>query len=389
VIERERLLTPAFVLASIAHLLHGLSFFLHLHLPGFLTKLGADETEIGVIFGATALTAILARPWIGRTMDLSGRQIIIRTGGVLTTVVCVLYLFVDRLGPLAYLARVGHGLGEAMLFSAFFAYASDIVPESRRIQGIALFGVSGLLPISLGGLLGDFILEVADYSTLFATSAVCSLLAFLMSLLLKDVAKPSDQEPPRGLWAAVRQRDLLPLWFTGTVFATAITATMTFMKTFVLERGVGSVGMFFAAYTFAAIALRVLWGSLPERVGPKRVLIPAMGVTAIGFVVLAGAESATSIVVAGVLCGVGHGYTFPILLGLVVTRARRSERGAALAVFTALFDLGILVGSPLFGMLIEAAGYGAMFTSAAILVACGALVFALWDHRTAAGVTPA
>jgi MFS family permease len=377
----ERLLTPAFALASASHLLHGLSFFLHLHLPGFLHDKGASETEIGLLFGVTALTAIVARPFIGRTMDVRGRRVVIRAGGMLTVVVCAMYLFVDRIGPLAYLARIGHGVGEAMLFSALFAYASDIVPASKRIQGIGLFGVSGLLPISLGGVLGDVILSFAGYRELFATSLGCSVVALLLSLPLRDVARPPHEDAPRGLWAAVTARELLPLWFCGTVFAT----TSTFLKTYVLEQGVGSVGLYFTAYSGAAIALRVLLGSLPERLGPKRVLYPSMAATAIGFMVLAHAGSDAEVALAGVLSGLGHGYTFPILLGLVVNRSKSSERGAALSVFTALFDLGILVGSPVLGAVIEASGYGAMFTVAAAIAVVGGIVFALWDHAAVDG----
>jgi predicted MFS family arabinose efflux permease len=77
---------------------------------------------------------------------------------------------------------------------------------------------------------------------------------------------------------------------------------------------------------------------------------------------------------------IGHCFTFPILLGLVVTRARAAERGAAMSLFTALFDGGVLVGGPTLGALIRFADYPAIFTSAAALVATGAAVLAIWDR---------
>jgi predicted MFS family arabinose efflux permease len=69
---------------------------------------------------------------------------------------------------------------------------------------------------------------------------------------------------------------------------------------------------------------------------------------------------------------------------MVVHRARASERGAALAIFTALFDAGTLVGGPLLGFVIRIAGYPYMFATAAALVAAGALGLALFDQRKAA-----
>ncbi|HKE17757.1 MAG TPA: MFS transporter [Kofleriaceae bacterium] len=374
-----RLLTAAFALASLSNFLHSLSFNLYLHLSGFLAQLGASEVEIGVIFGVTAATAIAVRPAMGRAMDTRGIRLVIVAGGALNTLVCALYTTVTALGPLLYAVRIVHGVAEAMLFASLFAFAAEIVPPARRIEGIALFGASGMLPVGLGGLLGDLLLHGGSYGPLFTVSFAFALVALLLSLPLRD--PPRDPgPPPRGIAAALFQRDLVPLWLSGAAFATALAAHFTFLKTFVLASGTGSVGLFFSAYSGAAIALRVGCGKLPERVGPKRALYPAMVSMFVGQCVLAVASGSASVAVAGVLCGLGHGFAFPILLALVVTRARPTERGAALAIYTALFDAGILAGGPLLGAVIAAAGYRAMFFTAAGLVATAAAVLAVLDR---------
>ena len=51
-----------------------------------------------------------------------------------------------------------------------------------------------------------------------------------------------------------------------------------------------------------------------------------------------------------------------------------------MAIFTALFDTGVLVGGPIFGLVIGAAGYPPMFALAAIVVLVGSAVFAYWDR---------
>ncbi|HWM86998.1 MAG TPA: MFS transporter [Kofleriaceae bacterium] len=378
--SRPRLITRVFVLASLANFLHSLSFYLYLHLPGFLKGLGASELQIGVIFGVTAATAIAARPVMGRAMDTRGIRLVILAGGVVNTVVCGLYLTLSELGPWLYLVRILHGVGEAMLFASLFGYAAAIVPPSRRIEGIALFGVSGMLPMGLGGLIGDVLLARGGYGDLFGASFVFSLVALLLSLPMYDPPRAGGP-PPRGIAAAIAQRDLVPLWLAGGVFATALAAHFTFLKTFVIDRGAGSVGLFFTAYSAAAIALRISLGRLPERIGPKRALLPALGAMAVGQILLAFASSSAMVAVAGVLCGLGHGFAFPILLGMVVSRARPSERGAALAIYTALFDAGILAGGPLLGLVISTAGYAAMFSTAAGLVAVSAIILIAWDRR--------
>lgn len=379
--SQDRLFTAAFVGCALANFLQGLAFNLYLHFPGFLHGLGADEMRIGLLFGVTSIVAVLARPPVGRAMDSLGRRRMILAGGLLNIVVCSLYTTVASLGPWVYLVRSLHGVSEAILFTAFFALAADIIPESRRTEGLAIYGVSGMLPISLGGLLGDVILARFDYAWLFGSSALLAAASLLLSVPLREPARSAPQLPNRGFFAALAQSDLRPLWFIGMVFATALASYFTFLKVFVLERGIGSVGGFFSAYAVSAIALRLSFGWLPDRVGPKRVLFPALVVLAVGVVVLATATQATDLLIAGSLCGLGHGFVFPILSSLVVERARPSERGAALSIFTALFDAGILLGSPLLGAVIHMAGYPVMFAAVGLALVVATAVFARLDSR--------
>lgn len=377
---REPVVTRTFVLVSLANFLQGLSLNAFLHLPGFLHDLGAAETVIGFLYGLMALSAILARPTIGRVMDGRGRKVVILGGSILEIATCLAYLTVHSIGPWLALIRIAHGVAEAALFASLFTYAADILPASRRTEGIALFGVSGLLPMSVAGTLGDLVLARWDYQVLFWSAAACGVVALLLVLPLREPVRVTDGPPARSFFASALQRDLLPLWFVGCAFATALAAVFTFLKMYVIVTGVGSVGLFFSMYSGAAVLLRVTFAWLPERVGQKRVLLPAMGAQAAGLALLALAHSPATVLAAGVLCGLGHGYVFPILTGLVVQRARSSERGAAISLFTAVFDLGTLVGGPAFGAVVEALGYSPMYACAAAVGVAGAVVFAIWDR---------
>lgn len=379
----ESLFTRAFLLCSLGNLAQGIAFNLFLHFPGFLNEIGASDVQIGFLFGLTGVTAILARPPIGRVMDLRGRVAVIHLGNGLNVLAVGLYLVVDSVGPLVYAVRITHGLAEAMLFTAFFTYAADCVPAARRTQGLALFGVSGMLPIALGGLLGDAILPRAGFDGLFLTSAALAVLAGLVSLPLRDLPRGGEgaDQQPHGFRAALLQRDLLPLWWITMIFAIALASVFIFLKRYVDETGLGTVGSFFGAYSGAAIVLRVFFGWLPDRIGPKRVLYPALASLAVAFTLLALAAGASEVVVAGIFFGIGHGFTFPILFGMVVTRARDADRGSAMGIYTALFDLGVVIGGPLFGAVVTAAGFSVMFGTAAAVVVAGTLVFLVWDGR--------
>jgi MFS family permease len=387
---RPGLWSAPFVLCAISNLLQGIAFNLYLHVPGFLAELGASPVVIGWIFALTSAVAIAVRPGIGSVMDRRGRRVLILAGHALNIVVTALYLTVDRIDWWVYVVRMLHGISEATLFTVLFTYAADRVPRTRLTEGLALFGVSGMLPMSVGGALGDWILARADYSALFATAVGFSVVAALFALPLRDAPPDPDADAesarPRGFFATLRQADLVPIWWITTIFFLALSGIFIFLKTYVMTRGAGSVGGFFTAYTAVAIALRVGLGWLPDRVGPVRVLVPSILALAAGVLALALADSDATVAAAGALCGLGHGYTFPILSGLVVSRVGERDRGSALALYTGIADVGSVIGGPAFGLLVDHLGYGAMYGTVAVVLAAGLGLFVPWDawvHRAA------
>jgi MFS family permease len=378
----RRLFTRPFVLAALANAMLSLSAFLFIHLPGYLQELGAGEAEIGRIMAAQALGAILAWPLVGRVMDLHSRRVVMLGGVLLFLAAMGLYLVIDEIGPSVYGVRLLDGAASAMWYTALFTYAADLVPAARRTEGLAIFGASGLIPIGLGAHAGDVILAHATYQALFIGAGGFAAAGLLCCLPLQDVKMSGARgEAPRHVLATAAQRNLLPVWGAAIAFFVASLALVSFMKTFVLEANVGSVGAFFGAYAVVAVSLRLFLGWLPDRLGAHVMLGLAMTCYALGLVVLSRSQTAAHIVTAGLLCGAGHGYAFPVLFSLVVTRARPQERGAATAFFTTLNWFGFLVAGPPLGAIIERSGYDAFFATLAMLLAFGLTLFYGLDRR--------
>jgi MFS family permease len=306
-------------------------------------------------------------------MDARGRRGVVLAGVALQVSAVGLYLTIDALGLLVYGIRLLDGMAMAMWYTALFTYAADLVPAARRTEGLAIFGISGLIPIGLAAVAGDVILAYSAYRALFAGALVFAFLGAIVCLPLRDVHAPHREQhmPARGVLATAAERDLLPIWPAALAFFVPLFALFSFIKTFVIATGIGSVGGFFGAYASVAVALRVFLGWLPDRLGPRHMLGAAMGSFAGGLVVLSMADTTAHVVAAGLLCGAGHGYAFPILFGLVVGRARPQERGAAAAFFTTLDWVGLLIAGPAVGVLIERVGYSGSFIGLALLLGLG------------------
>jgi MFS family permease len=377
----ERLFTRPFLLVSVANFTSGMAYALFLHFSGYLSDLGASDTQIGLIYGATAVASIAMRPLLGTVMDRYGRRPVILVGNVLNVVFVLMYLTISTLGPWVYAVRIGHGVAEAMLFSALFTYGTDVIPASRRTEGIALFGVSGLLPIGVAGIVGDLVLSIAGFRELFLTAAGFAVATLLLSLPLPErrpTLKPG--ESPRGFWKIVTERNLLPIWWMIGSFSTVLTAYFVFIRRYVDDTGFGSVGLFFSTYVAVAIIERVLLGWLPDRVGKMRVLYPSLAILMVGFFVLAGAGSWVGVAIAGAFCGAGHGFVFPILTAMLVDRAPDTDRGSAMSFFTALFDVGTLIGGPILGAIIDTAGWRPMYIVAGAALGVATVIFHRWNR---------
>jgi MFS family permease len=370
------------LLAWAANFLHSTGFHAYVHLPGWLDGRGAGEVLIGVLIATMSVAAIASRPFVGRLMDTRGRKLVVILGGVVHSLAPLLYLLVDSLASDSWIAIAGvrlvHGVAQAAMFSVLFTVAADLVPASRRAEGIALFGISGLIPMGIGGLLGDLVIVDGDYRNLFWITSACAVLGLLCSLALPETHRGG---PSRGFFAAARAPELRPLWFIGTAFAMGLAAYFVFLKTYLLETPqLGTMSMFYGVYALSAVLLRALFSWVPERYGLIRVLIPSMLISAAGLVLLAVASGPLHLIGSAVLCGIGHGFAFPITSALVVTRAQPEERGSAIALFTALFDLGLLLGGPTFGIAVKLAGYPWTFALAGALVCTATGVFAVWDQ---------
>jgi predicted MFS family arabinose efflux permease len=77
--------------------------------------------------------------------------------------------------------------------------------------------------------------------------------------------------------------------------------------------------------------------------------------------------------VGGLVTGLGHGITYPVVLAIATMRAPVGDRGTVTATFTAVFDLVLFSIAPVLGLVIGAFGYPAMFllVAGALLVGIG------------------
>lgn len=377
---RRLLATPPFVTVWLVGFFNEVAFFLLLNLPGRFAELGVGEAGIGVAYAGSAVTALALRPWFGRILDHVHRRSVLRVAGIANILAVAALAFVEVAGPLLWTLFLLQRVTQILLFTTLLTYSADSLPVELRTQGLALFGLSGLIPLAITNLVGDVLLAQAGFRLVLLASAGAGLTSWLLTWRL-PLLPVLGTRPRRSFWAVVGQRDLLPLWWITLMFAIGMETLFTFMRTYIDTRRIGSLGLFFGVYGAMAVITRLGGGSRYDRLPHRGVAVTAVVAQAAGLILVAVAGDLGPLLIGAGLAGAAHGVVFPILSSEVVNRSRTAERGSAVAAFTSVMDISLVTMAPAVGTIIDLASYAAAFASVGLVVAAGAGIYLIWDRR--------
>lgn len=387
--SRPPIVTGPFVRLFIGHLLQALGYSSMLLLPLYVTALGANRETVGHVMAAAAIGGLLFRPVAGWALDHLGRKITLFAGTAVLVVGMGLIGLTTHVGPLLYLSRVLVGIGVGTLFTGYFAFAADMVPISRRVEGLAIFGVSGLIPLALNPVARD--LAGADPLSLRWLFPILGVLIGCSLIAIGPLQEPKRVTPTAAAHKTGRRvlfsTPLIPVWVATIGFSALVAIFMAFATVAAQDRGLSRPADLWLSYALVAVLARVVGPRLPEALGPLNVVAPAMAAYAAAALLIASSEGDWGFRLAGGLAGLGHGYCFPVLTGQVVNRVPEHLRGSGLAVFTALWELTALGLTPMAGRLADRMDDRVLFSSVAVATAAALLIWVALEQRF--GVDPA
>ncbi|MFB4316818.1 MFS transporter [Actinomadura sp. 21ATH] len=360
--ERERLLTPAFLLVMTAGVGAATSFYLLFSaLPRYAEASGAGGVGAGLTTGvmmAATVAAELAVPGLVRRF---GYRPVFGAGLVLLGAPALALVVSGGMGTvLAACLLRGAGLAVAVVLGG--ALVASIVPAARRGEGLGVYGVAcgvpGVVALPLGLWLGD----AAGYRVVFALAGV-SALAGLAAVRRLPGRRPAPEEP-LGVLAAARTPALL---VPCAIFA-AVTVAMGVTATF-LPLAAGGVAVWaLLAQSLAATATRWWAGRRGDRNGAGRQLVPGLLIAAAGIAALVLVPEPLSALAGMVLFGIGFGLTGNASMVVMLDRVPASSYGTVSALWNVAYDAGIGAGALGFGLIAVHTGYPAAFGLVAALM---------------------
>lgn len=359
--------TRDFSLAILANLFSFASMYVLLAtLPLYVVAIGGTVSDAGVVLACFTLSAVVVRPVVGRLSDRRAKKAIMLAGAVILAASSLLYAPVHSV-PLLMAVRVFHGVGWAAFGTAASALAADLAPLSRRGEAMGYFGVGMNVAMAIGPALGVFLVGWTGYGSLFLTAMVLGAAA---ALTTAGIAEPR-RAPGQGALQRGWRSFILPsaLFPSAVLFTNALTyaSVVALLPLFADEVGLGNPGLFFTVFSVVVLVLRGPLGRMSDRRGRVAVVAPGLSVTFVALLVLSQAQSTTTMLVVAVLYAVGVGAAQPTLMAMTVDRAGPQERGAAMGTYTTAMDLGIGVGSVVWGVVAQSLGFATMYVAASLM----------------------
>lgn len=347
-------------------------------LPLYLSEtFGTTKDVIGIVLSGYTVAALIVRPFCGYVVDSFSRKKVLMT--------CLAAFFVCFAGYIAAgtilmfaICRTLHGGPFGAVTVANSTCAIDVLPPSRRNEGIGLYGLSNNFAMATAPSAGIYLHDVTgSFMLLFWTALLVALAAVAIAYTLRLPDK-----------SIVKNKDRISLdrFFLTRAWLLAINIAMfgfcwgvlsNYLAIYSKEAlGItGGTGTYFAILS-CGLFLSRLQGRKALRDGRlAHNATEGMLLSLVGFTIFVAIPHPVAYYLSAALIGLGNGHLYPAFLNMFISVARHDQRGTANSSILTGWDFGFGIGCLLGGVVAEHCGYGAAFWMVAAENACAVVLF--------------
>lgn len=333
-------------------------------LPFFLSEsFDIEKGMIGTALSCYVIAALCIRPFAGYLLDSFARKPMYLLAYGVFTLVFASYLLAGLL-VIFIVLRMIHGFAFGMVSVAGNTIVIDVMPSSRRGEGLGYYGMANNFAMSIGPMLGLFMHDHFSFETIFLCSFASCVLGMLCASSVRTKRRPPVVRKPISLDRFILFRGL-PGGISLMLLSIPYGITSTYIAMYSKELGLTiSSGVFFTLLAIGIASSRVFSGKLVDKGYTTQLIAWSKLMAAMVFIVLGLCRYMTMCIDVSYLflgcalfMGVSFGTMFPAYNAFFVNLAPGSERGTAISTYLTSWDVGIGLGLLVGGYVSEYLGF--------------------------------
>ncbi|WP_141994600.1 MFS transporter [Bacillus sp. B4EP4a] len=378
--SRARLWTKDFVIVSTINFFITLIFYLLMVTLAIyaVNELDASTSEAGLISGIFIIGTLIGRLFIGRFIDSIGRKKTLFIGLIFFTLTTLLY-FVDLGIGFLLVNRLIHGMAMGMASTATGTIVAQIIPATRKGEGIGYYSMSATLATAIGPFIGLYMAQHTSFQVIFSfclALGVISLITafFLYVPALKVTAKVTESKGFK--LSNFIEPKALPISIITLLLAFCYSSVLSFISFYAIEINlVNTASFFFVVYAVAVLLSRPFSGPLMDRKGSNFIMYPAFMLFGIGLLLLSITTNSFTLLAAGFLIGLGFGNMQSSSQAIAVKLTPPHRMGMATSTFFIMLDAGLGFGPYILGFIIPVTGYSTLYVILGVVVIATSVLY--------------
>ena len=369
-------------------------------LPLYLSEhFGATKDVIGLVLSGYTITALLFRPFSGYVVDTFPRKTVLMVCFGAFAIFFAGYLAASTL-LLFTIVRTLHGGPFGALTVANSTVAIDVLPSSRRTEGIGYYGLSNNLAMAIAPTIGIFIYKYTqNFELLFWLALIVACAGWIVDATVKLDAKATIKNKSKF---SLDRFFLVRGWLLGlnmVAFGFSFGLLSNYLAIYGKEvMGItGGTGTYFMLCSIGLILSRLQGGKALREGRVTHNAGSGMIISLIGYTLFILMPTLAKCSMFNLQCsifniqcsmllgyygsalliGLGNGHMWPAFQNMTINVARNNQRGTANSTILISWDIGMGLGILIGGIIAEFLGYHAAFWVVALVNLVGVLLFFL------------
>ena len=363
-------------------------------LPLYLYEtFGATKDVIGLVLSGYTIVALLFRPFSGFFVDSFPRKMVLLIAYSAFAIFFAGYLAASSL-LLFTIVRTLHGGPFGAVTVANSTVAIDVLPSSRRNEGIGYYGLSNNLAMAISPTFALFVYsETHNFQLLFWLAFAVALFGLIVdsTVTLNKVSSSKFQVSSSPL--RLDRFFLKSGWLIGVnmvFFGFCFGVLSNYLAIYgkqVLGM-TGGTGAWFMLCSIGLILSRLQGGKALREGKLTQNAAEGMVISLVGYTLFILMPTLSSFLIphfsfltsigyygSAILIGLGNGHLWPAFQNMMISVAHHNERGTANSTILVSWDCGMGLGILVGGVIAELLGYSAAFWTVALVNLIGVLLY--------------